>query len=253
MPEQPNLRVFPDLAALTEGALKLVISLIDEAVHARGQFYIALSGGNTPADLYRQLGSPPAVERIPWSQVQIFFGDERCVAADHPDSNFGMVRRTLLSTAPIPSDQVHRMAGELPPRVAAAMYEDELRTGFRIAPGALPRFDLILLGMGPDGHTASLFPFTEALKETQRLAVANHAPQLNTDRLTLTLPVLNNARSVTFLVAGEDKADALASTLEGRPEPDRYPAQSIRPHDGALTWLVDRHAAARLTSHSNLL
>lgn len=249
MPEADRaVRVFTDLAAATEAALELVLSLIDESIAARGQFSVALSGGNTPSDLYRRLGSPPAADRVPWRQVQVFFGDERCVPANHPESNYGMVRRTLLASAPIPAENVHRMAGELPPSVAATMYEDDLRGVFQLAHGAFPRLDLVLLGMGPDGHTASLFPFTAALAERGRLAVANHVPQLNTDRITLTLPVLDNAREVIFLVSGEDKAEALAAVVEGRLEPQWYPAQSVRPDDGRLTWLVDEAAASKLTS-----
>jgi 6-phosphogluconolactonase len=221
-----------------------------QAVAERGVFSIALSGGSTPAELYRRLASPPAVERVNWPAVQVFFGDERCVPPGHPESNYGMVRRTLLEGAPVPNENVHRMAGELPPAVAATMYEDELRAVFRIPHDAVPRFDLILLGMGPDGHTASLFPGTAALHEWQRLVVANHVPQLNTDRLTLTFPVLNNGRQVAFLVTGADKAEALAGVLEGPPTPDRYPAQAVRPTDGRLVWLMDKAAAAKLSQIS---
>jgi 6-phosphogluconolactonase len=245
--ESAALRIFAGLAAATDAALELVLSAAAEAVAERDSFSIALSGGNTPADLYRRLAAPPAVERVRWPAVQVFFGDERCVPPGDPESNYGMVRRTLLAGAPVPAENVHRMAGELPPGVAAAMYEDELRNAFRLPHDALPRFDLILLGMGPDGHTASLFPHTAALVERQRIVVANRVPQLNTDRLTLTLSVLNHARQVMFLVAGGDKADALAAVLEGPPAPERYPAQSVRPTDGDLIWLVDEAAAAKLS------
>jgi len=241
------LHVLADLTALIDAALGLVIDAASEATAARGGFTIALSGGNTPAGLYRRLAAPPAVEWVNWPAVQMFFGDERCVPPGDPESNYGTVQRTLLSGAPIPDANVHRMAGELPPAVAATMYEDELRNAFRLPPGELPRFDLILLGMGPEGHTASLFPFTAALGERRRLVVANHIPQLNANRLTVTLPVLNNAREVVFLVAGADKADALAAVLEGPREPERYPAQAIQPVDGRLTWLVDEASAAKLS------
>ncbi len=250
MTAESSVRVFAGLTAATDAALELVLEAAAEAMRARGAFSIALAGGNTPADLYGRLAAPPAVERVDWRATQVFFGDERCVPPSDPESNYGMVRRTLLAGAPIPEDNVHRMAGELPPSVAATMYEDELRHVFRIPHDAVPRFDLILLGMGPDGHTASLFPGTAALHERQRLAVANRASQLKADRITLTLPVLNNARLAVFLVSGADKADALSAVLEGPPAPERYPAQAVRPGDGRLVWLVDEAAAAKLSQNS---
>lgn len=232
--------------ALTMAALWRVEALAGAAVRERGCFRLALSGGSTPAGLYRALASPEEAPRLFWPSIELYFGDERCVPPDHPESNFGMVKRTLLDAVPVPPSQVHRIQGELPPPEAAAAYEQELYQCFRLGAGAVPRFDLILLGLGPDGHTASLFPHTSALRVQDRLAVANEVPQLQTTRITLTAPVLNEARTILFLVAGADKAGAAQSVLEGPRDPERFPAQIIRPRDGEVTWLVDRSAAALL-------
>jgi 6-phosphogluconolactonase len=241
-----NPDVFADLDQATSAALDHLERLAREAMRARGRFLLALSGGSTPAELYTRMGQAPAVDRLPWQAIELFFVDERSVGPTDPQSNYGMVKRTLLDHAPLSSAKVHRIKGELDPAAAALSYEAELRGTLSLRPDAVPRFDLILLGMGPDGHTASLFPHTAALAIRERLVAANEVPQLQTTRITLTPPVLNDARHVIFLVAGADKADALHAVLEGPPDHARYPAQLVQPRDGSLTWLVDRAAAARL-------
>ncbi len=206
---------------------------------------LGLSGGSTPHRLYARLASPPFRSRIEWARVHVFWGDERCLSPDHPDSNYRVAHESLLSKVSIPPQQIHRMRGEDPDLDRAAeVYEHELRRVFDLTPNERPRFDLILLGLGTDGHTASLFPGSPALDETTRLTVAVHAAPPPAPRLTLTLPVLNAAARVIFLVSGEEKAEVLRRVLQGGASPDR-PASLIRPADGPL-WLVDRAAAAAL-------
>jgi len=235
--------------ALHRAAAELFVSAAEAAVRDRGAFSVALAGGNTPRGLYALLAGDASLRaRVPWERVRIFFGDERHVPPDHPDSNFRMAQETLLAQVPIAADHVWRMKAEYEDAErTAAEYERDIRAAFALPPGARPKFDLVLLGLGPDGHTASLFPGTAALHERSRLVVANRVEKLDTDRVTLTAPVLNDAREVLFLVAGADKAPALKAVLEGPDEPERFPAQLIRPADGVLRWLVDPAAAAALT------
>lgn len=244
-----TLRLFADVQALSEAASQEWVRCSREAIAARGRFTVALSGGSTPKRLYQLLAAEPFRSQVDWSRVEVFWGDERCVSPDHPDSNYRMAREALLMHVPIPAEHIHRIEAERADRDAAAReYEAVLARVFGVAVGAEPpALDLILLGMGPDGHTASLFPHTQALDETKRWVVANHVPQLNTDRLTLTRPILNRGREVLFLVAGDDKAERLAEVLAGPADPKRLPSQSIQP-DGQLVWFVDRAAAARLPS-----
>ena len=212
---------------------------IDES----GRFAVALAGGSTPKATYeilaRGYGGP---EDLDWSKVHAFFGDERSVPPDHEDSNYRMAREALLSHVPVGS--VHRMRGEMEPREAAALYEKELEEFF----GGPPVLDLVLLGIGEDGHTASLFPDTPALDARDRWAVENPVEKLNTTRLTLTVPAVDAARKVAFLVAGEGKAEALEEILEGDANPHKYPAKLVRP-EAELAWMVDRAAARLLTGH----
>lgn len=210
----------------------------EEAIGGSGRFAVALAGGSTPEATYRLLARDYA-DRLDWSKVYVFFGDERTVPPDHEDSNYRMAREALLDHVPIGG--VHRMRGELPPEEAARSYEEELREFF--GPDEVPGFDLILLGIGEDGHTASLFPNTPALDVTDRWAVENPVEKLDTVRLTLTAPVINAAKTVIFLVAGEGKAEALREILEGEADPHYYPAKLIRPASGAI-WMVDRAAAS---------
>lgn len=243
------IRIFPDVEALSKAAAVELVRCADGAIAARGRFTVALSGGSTPKHLYQMLTTEPYRSQIDWGRVEIFWGDERCVPPEHHDSNYQMAREAMLAQLPIPAGRVHRMEAERSDRAAAARdYEAVLARIFGVASGGEPpALDLILLGMGPDGHTASLFPHTQALDETQRWIVPNHVPQLNTERMTLTRPILNRGREVLFLVAGADKADRLAEVLAGPADPKRLPAQSIQ-SDGQLLWFVESDAAARLPS-----
>lgn len=211
---------------------------------------VALSGGSTPRALYQLLADPnePFRDRIDWVNTHFFFTDERHVPPDHPDSNYRMVNEAMFSRVPIPAENIHRIPAENPDAAAAATnYESDLRSFF--AEG-IPAFDLILLGLGEEGHTASLFPGSPALHETERLVAAPWVEKLNTYRITLTLPVLNNGKSVVFLVTGESKAEILRTLMNTNPNPDQYPAQAISPTNGAVSWLVDK-AAARFCSTNN--
>lgn len=238
------IRVLPDPAALAEATARYVVEQAQSAIDARGAFAIALSGGSTPRDLHLKLSSPPFVDEIDWAQVHVFFGDERSVPPDDPQSNYGMAEETLLSRVPIPRDQIHRMRGELPPEEAAADYEGQLKEFFK---GEPPRIDLILLGMGDNGHTASLFPGLKAVHEQQRWVVAEYVEEVGMWRITLSPVVINLARQVIFLVAGAGKAAMLKLVLEGPYAPDERPAQIVRPTLGEVMWLVDAAAAAQLS------
>lgn len=239
--------IFADRDSLTRAAAEIVVTSAQAAIAARERFSIALSGGSTPRPLYALLASPAYASRIDWPNVHIFWGDERCVPPDHPDSNYGMARETLLERVPVLPDNVHRMPGERDPEAGAAAYDAHLRAFFTADGEDAPRFDVLLLGMGGDAHTASLFPGTAALSQTDRWAVANYVEKLAAWRLTLTPPALNAAAEIVVLVSGADKAAALDAVLNGPTDPDRYPAQLLEPENGRLRWLVDRAAAARLS------
>lgn len=233
-------RVFADPAALAEGAAVEIERIVRRAIDNRGRALVALAGGSTPRGLYGRLGAEPWRSRIDWSCLEIFWGDERCVPPTDSASNYAMAKEALLARVPIPERAVHRIDGERAPKRAAALYEEELR---RITNLELPRLDLVLLGMGADGHTASLFPGTAALDEKERLVVATEAPAAPRDRVTLTLPMLNAARAVLFLVQGGDKAPALERVLAGGESPEPLPpAARVRPRRGELLWLADRAA-----------
>ncbi len=240
------IHVFDGLEALLAAAARSFVRCAREAIAARGRFTVALSGGSTPKPLYQRLSAEPSRSEVDWNRVHIFWGDERCVPPDHVDSNYRMAREAMLDSLPIPREQIHRMEAERADREAAARdYEAALARVFGVSTeGEPPSLDLILLGMGPDGHTASLFPGTKALEETVRWVVVNRVPKFNADRLTMTKPILNRAREVLFLVAGGDKAEVLAEVLNGPADPLRLPSQSIRPQ-GQLVWFVERAAAAK--------
>ncbi|MCI0369885.1 MAG: 6-phosphogluconolactonase [candidate division NC10 bacterium] len=241
-----GITVVADPAALAREAAERFAEAAGEALARAGRLTVALAGGTTPKLLYALLATEPHHRHLPWRETHVFWGDERCVPPDHPESNYRMAHEALLRHLPIPSEQIHRMRGEDPdPERAAAEYAERLRTAFP-GPRALPRFDLVLLGMGADGHTASLFPHTQAVREQQRWVMCNRVPKLQADRLTLTAPVINWGSTILFLVAGDDKAAALQEVLEGPADPERLPAQLIRPTAGRLVWLVDRAAASRL-------
>lgn len=242
-----DVRVQADAAGVASAAARLFVDAAQQAVRERGRFFVALSGGSTPRALYQMLAAPPYHDQVEWSRAVVFWGDERCVAPDDAESNYRMAREALLFHVPVLANQVFRMHGELADvDTAASLYEMDLRRAFALAPGTLPRFDLLLLGLGPDGHTASLFPHTAALGISDRFVVANHVDKLGANRLTVTVPVINRAACVTFLVAGADKAQALAGVLQGPRQPEELPAQLVAPTDGQLIWLVDRAAAADL-------
>lgn len=249
---KPELVLFPGIAELAQEAARRFEAIAREAIERQGRFAVALSGGNTPRTIHSILAAEPFASQLDWSKVYIFFGDERCVPPDHADSNYGMARDTLLSKVPIPAENVHRMRGEDNPEKAAEAYSTELKSFFGLAqaggpsPENYPRFDLIFLGMGPDGHTASLFPGTAALQERSKPVAANYVPKLGMNRLTLTAPAINRAANIIFLVAGADKAPALHQVLEGEYQPQIYPSQLIRPSHGKLVLLLDQAAAANL-------
>jgi len=243
-----DLLVVADQAALAQEAAKRVVAIAEEAGARCGRFTVALAGGSTPKRLYSLLADEPYCTRLPWRETHLFWGDERAVPPEHPDSNFGMARATLLSRVPIPANQVHRMQAERVDLDAAANeYEAEIARTFAAQPlDEPPAFDLVLLGLGTDGHTASLFPYTPALRETKRWVAPNYIPELKANRLTLTIPILNRAAMILFLVSGIEKAMALQAVIEGPRDPEQLPAQLIRPVAGRLAWLVDQAAASRL-------
>ena len=237
-----------DAAALARRAAQHLVETAERAVAVRGQARIAISGGSTPKAAFALLADPaqPWRARMPWERIDLWWVDERCVPPDHPDSNYGMTREAMLDHVPVSPTQIHRMEGELEPETAAARYEAELRNAFRLEGAELPRFDALALGMGPDGHTASLFPHTQALFELGRLVTANHVEAKDAWRITLTWPVINHAAEVFFLVSGEDKAQILKEVLMGPRDVERLPSQLIAPANGILTLLLDGAAAALL-------
>lgn len=236
--------VLADPKAVAREAARRFVALAVEAVASRGRFSVALSGGSTPGALYRLLAEEPQRSAVPWERVHLFWGDERCVPPSDPASNYRLAHGTLIDGLPIPAENVHRMRGELAPEEAARAYDRELQDFFC---GPRPRFDLALLGLGSDGHTASLFSGSAALDERKQLAVAVTARYEDRParRITLTLPAINSAREVWFLVTGSAKAQIVRDVLTGSQE--RRPAQLIRPAAGQLTWLLDTGAASLLT------
>ncbi|HEU5430138.1 MAG TPA: 6-phosphogluconolactonase [Thermomicrobiales bacterium] len=241
-----QVAIVADPDALAEAAATRFVAAVAAATNERGHAFVALSGGSTPKRMGKLLASAAFRERVDWDRLDLFWGDERWVPLDSPESNAGEALRDFIGRTPLPLRQVHPFPTDLAtPADAAAAYEATLRAAFGMADGA-PRFDLILLGMGDDGHTASLFPHTKALAVRDRLATANFVPKLDASRLTLTVPVFDAGRDVLFLVSGPGKADTLRQVLEGPDDPERFPSQLIRPHPGSLLWLADRAAAADL-------
>lgn len=237
-----------DVDELNHKAAEQFIGLASKAIQHSGQFAVALSGGSTPKALYSLLASPDYAERVDWSRVDLFWGDERCVPPDHPESNFRMVQESLLSKIQIPSENVHRMMGEKEPERAAREYEEHLRQFFHLTRGGVPRFDLIFLGLGEDGHTASLFPGSPALNERNRLVATVYVERLNAYRLTLTLPVINAAAQITFLVTGQSKSAMVKEILGADSKSQTYPANQVRPVNGNVTWLISKDAACELSA-----
>jgi 6-phosphogluconolactonase len=241
-----SVEIYPTPGELSEAAAKLFTARAAEAVSARGRFIAALSGGKTPAGIYTLLAKAPFASQIPWACVYIFWGDERCVPPDHADSNYRLVRELLLDHVLIPAANVHRMPAEMDPVEAAARYEGKLRDFFAPHGDGFPVFDCILLGLGDDGHTASLFPGTRAIRESAHWVLGHYVDEQKGWRITLTPPVINAARTVVFIAAGSGKAAVVKEILEGPLRPDTLPAQIVRPADGTLLWMLDREAAALL-------
>jgi 6-phosphogluconolactonase len=242
-----TMEVFSDARAVTAAAVEVVVEAAARAIDAAGRFLIALSGGSTPRDVFQQLAAPGFADRVEWEAVHVFWGDERCVAPTDPSSNYAMAREILLDRVGVKPGHVHRIRGEDNPEAAAGAYERLLRRSFSTPEGPPghdtgSRFDLVLLGMGPDGHTASLFPHTSAVGETQRWVVPVESPVPPSRRVSLTPPVINAAAQRLFLVTGEGKAAAVAGVLQGPRDPDTLPAQVVED----ARWLIDEAAASML-------
>ena len=247
-PVTVTYRVLPTAAATAQAAAQLFTDAAVKAAEARGLARIAISGGTTPKAMFALLADPaqPFLRQVPWDKLDLYWVDERCVPPDNAESNYRMTREALLSKVPLSAERVHRMEGELEPEVAAAKYEATIRNSFKLEGAQTPTFALVLLGMGDDGHTASLFPHTEALHEMSHIVVPNHVPQKDTWRITLTWPVINQGREVAFLIEGAGKAQVLHDVLLGPYQPETYPSQIIRPASGRLLFLLDAAAAAKL-------
>jgi 6-phosphogluconolactonase len=243
----PEVLVFPDLAAAAAEGAERVATICARAVASRGACAVALSGGETPKPLYAALVSDPHRRRVPWERLEVFWGDERCVPADDPRSNYRAARDLLLSKVPVPAERIHPMPGDTADhQAAAAAYEETLRALLPSTADGWPRFDLVLLGLGDNAHTASLFPHTAVLRERERAVAAEFVEDAGMWRMTLTVPVLTRAAEIVFLAAGAAKAAAVHAVLEGPADPDEVPAALIRPVDGRVTWLLDSPAASRL-------
>ena len=245
-----EIRILADGAAIAQRAAQQFLEAAADAVRERGSFTSALAGGSTPKTLYSLLANDPALRsQVPWDKIHLFFGDERHVGPGHPDSNFRMATEAMLSKAPLKAEQVTRIKGEYPDAEQAAQeYEQALRTYFRLKDGEYPRFDLLLAGMGNEGHTLSLFPGTKALHPGARVVVRNWVGKLYTERITLTAPAASNAARIIFMVTGADKVPALKAVLEGPYEPEQLPAQLLQPKNGKLLWLVDAAAGSMLST-----
>ncbi len=241
-----QLHVFQDNAAFVSGAANFIANAAVQAIAERGRFVIALSGGGTPKPIYARLASAEFQTRVDWSKVHIFFGDERCVPPDDTKSNYRMTREAWFDHAPLVEANVHRIHGEDDPALEALRYEQEIARLYRT--NRFPAFDLILLGMGDNGHTASLFPGTAALRETTRWVVPQYVEVMQTWRVTFTAPLINAAHNVAFLAEGAGKAQMLWNVLQGPYQPDVLPSQLIQPTSGELHWLVDAAAAAQVNA-----
>lgn len=244
-----EVRILPDAASIAKRAAATLLEIAADAVRQKGSFELVLSGGSTPKALYGLLVDDPALRsQVPWEKMHLFFGDERHVKPEDPQSNYRMAWEAMISKSPLKPEQVTRVKAENPNAEDAAKdYEQAIRTYFKLADGQFPRFDLVLLGMGSEGHVASLFPGTKALRENRRIVVHNWVGKVLMDRITLTAPAINNARHIISMVTGADKCPALTAVLERVYEPDQLPAQLIQPVNGTLLWLVDTAAGGMLT------
>ncbi len=240
-----QIAIYPDTSTLSREAAQYIVRLANESIVTRGCFSIALSGGSTPKTLYGLLATEPYRSQLDWSSIELFWSDERCVPPDNADSNYAMANEALLSKIPIPPNHIHRMPADKADRDAASQeYTLEIQRVF--GTNGIPSFDLLQLGMGPDGHTASLFPHQPSLREQQRLVMPVIVPKPPPPRLTFTPPLLNAARNILFLVTGSDKAEAVHAVLEGDYQPEVYPTQIVRPPNGEITWMLDTNAATKL-------
>jgi 6-phosphogluconolactonase len=242
---KPKIQIFKDLQELSLTAAELFVKSAAQAITTRGHFYTALSGGGTPKPLYELLARAPYRDQIDWSKVHIFWGDERCVPHDDPGNNYFQAKQALFDHIPLPPENIHRVASELEPEDAANDYARVLNT-FAEAPFSWPRFDLVLLGMGDDGHTASLFPGSQVNVTSPAIAVTANYQDRPARRISLTQLVFNAARQIVFLAVGQGKSETLASILNGVYHPELLPAQRIRPTDGEILWLIDEAAASKL-------
>jgi 6-phosphogluconolactonase len=248
--KQREVYILKDNPVIARRAAEIFVKMAQSAVKDHGSFSVALSGGSTPKLLYSLLATDADLRaKVPWDKMHLFFGDERHVAPDDPQSNFKMASETMITKAPLKPEQIHRMKGEYPdPERAAKEYEQDLRTYFHLKDTELPRLDLVLAGMGDEGHTLSLFPGTKALHAQGRTVVRNWVGKLYTERITFTAAAANNAEMILFMVAGKEKALALKGVLEGPYEPEQLPAQLLQPTNGKLLWLVDQAAGSMLTN-----
>jgi 6-phosphogluconolactonase len=243
-----EIQILPDAAAIAKRAAEIFLATAQSAIRDHGVFNVALAGGSTPKAINILLAAEPLRSQVPWDKMRVFFGDERHAAPTDPDSNFRMATETMLSKVPLKPEQVHRIMGEYPDTEKAAKeYEALLAKQFNLSAGQLPRFDLMFLGMGNEGHTLSLFPGTKALHDNGRMVMSNWIGKLYTLRVTCTAPVANNSALVIFMIAGADKAPALKAVLEGPHEPEQLPSQLINPTNGKLLWLLDTAAASMLS------
>lgn len=231
---------------VAEEAARRWAQIAQEAVSERGAFRIMLSGGNTPRLLYQLMAQDPWRDQAPWEQTYVFWGDERRVPPSHPESDYRMAREALLDHVPIPDDHIFRLKGEGLESSIIRDYETKLRRHFQLKQGEWPRFDLALLGLGADGHIASIFPGTRAVSDLSSTVLVYAVPQLGVERVTVTLPVINHARHIIFLVVGAEKSGVLSESLDGPSMPSTYPAQAVQPVDGTVTWLVDKAAASQI-------
>jgi len=244
------VNIYPNLETLSQTAAEMFIRIGNEAIQKRGQFTVALAGGSTPKSLYQLLASERFKDKLDWEKVFFFFGDERKVSPDDAESNFKMANENLFEQLKLSAQNIFRWETELKnAEKIAEKYEETVKDFFNLPANGFPGFDLILLGMGDDGHTASLFPFTEALNETEKIAVANYVEKLQTTRLTLTFPAINNATNIIFLVSGANKAEILREVLEGDFQTKKFPSQKINPENGNVFWLIETNAAQKLSKY----
>lgn len=248
MPSVPDIRIYSDSQAVAEAAAEFILEMGREAVRAKGRFFLALSGGTTPETLYRVLASPAFTHRFDWTRATFFFSDERCVPPHDSRSNYALADKALFAPLHIPPSQIYRMAGESgEPQAAASEYEQQLRLATNTVPSVPPSLDLILLGLGEDGHTASLFPGSPTLRDHRRAIAATQSPKDPPHRLTMTLAAINKASVVLFLITGSGKAEVVRAILDPKTEAEQqFPASLVKPEKGRVIWFLDQAAAAKL-------